>query len=372
MINAGIAKKWIGLAVILSGILIYSIFIRNLVFLAYADNEPEWFNSFIHTFYPRFFVERDRFSADFFLQKTDLMVGRISLVFILIIFWGPRLYNKVFVAKDISFLNFKVLRVILFGVAPFYYWDWITELIHLGEMKDFYAPVLFLSPLFPNYPSAYLLAVIFALMILSNLLSILNKQLLFSGLCFALCFITLEGFFLSFHKLDHGFATYIYCLLIFPWMGIVKQSKENTFSDAWPIRLIWVSITLSYFMSGMEKLTISGWHWVMPETIQGYLSLHHTPLGDFVAHYDFLCVLMAVLGLSLQLGFVSVLFKPKLVWVFVPAGLIFHFLTGQMFQIAGWISPWQVVYVFFVDWKQVLEIFSNKGFLYKMINTKNG
>lgn len=356
----------------LLGALVYFFYFRSLVIQAYENMGPEWLNKFIYTFYPRFFVEKHRFDPEFFLSKADQMVLRILVFLMIITIWGQKIYDRIFNRKFTSEFNLNVFRWVIYLSASLFYWDFLIELNKLNQIKEFYQPILFNKVFMTNFPSMNVLYILFGLMVFANILAFLNRWLIVFGLIFAFCFVLLQGVFLSFHKIDHGFATYIYCLLLFPLVGIIKKSTIQASSDYWPIRLIWVAITLSYLMSGLEKLTISGWNWFQPSTLKGYLSLHNTTLGLFVIQYEWLCVLLSIGGLVFQLGFVSILFRQKLLWFFVPAGIFFHFMTGQLFQITGLLSPWQLVYVFFIDWEKAWEIISNNGFLYKITNTKKG
>jgi predicted DCC family thiol-disulfide oxidoreductase YuxK len=99
----------------------------------------------------------------------------------------------------------------------------------------------------------------------------------------------------------------------------------------WPIRLIWVVMSMIYFEAGVSKLRHSGFHWVTGDAMAFFLQraqYHVTdaePLanwGIWMARHAWSSHLLAAMGLSLELTYPLALFSRRLRWVIVPSGMM--------------------------------------------------
>ena len=79
-----------------------------------------------------------------------------------------------------------------------------------------------------------------------------------------------------------------------------------------------------------------------------YIELHQAPIGLWLLQFEALIAILPFGTLFFQLGFISIVFYPKLRWVFLPMGILFHWGTFALLGVGWWIHPWQVAYLFFL------------------------
>ncbi len=323
--------------------------------LAYSDECTPLFRSIIDTIYPRFWVEKHRFSSEFFLAKGQQVIWRSSggLFLLGITLFSHQLTNVLktgyhrFFEVQTTPKAIKWLRILYFtfllGIVNHWYWD----LQGLQILAPFYKPILLLR-IFPHQlPPHWLLAGLYFLMLFGIGMCLLNRKTVFFSALVISLFIYLHGVFCSFEKMDHAYVTYIYAGMVLPFVFLEKQNS-STRVNAWPIRLIQLLICLTYLMAGLEKLLISGIDWASVTTFKTYLAAHSTPAGLWVAKQDVLCQLLPIGALAFQLGFWLILPFPKLRWVFLPWGITFHFGVVILFGISSFFNPWVWVYIFFL------------------------
>jgi hypothetical protein len=359
------------LTIVVAVVLLYILLFRNLVCLAYAGNSPEWFNSLIDFFYPRFIVEKNRFELSFFLQKADQVIIRFSLT-ITVIFSIYYLYtlekiksfftnywNQETTVNNIAFLR-KLYYIFLIIIFKDIYWD----LLSLSKISVFYRPIALYKILHIPIPSHMAILIICLLFFISCTLCIANFKSIFFSVIAVLVFLLIQGYIFSFEKFDHGFATYSYAGMLMPfllWEFSDSEKKHLPNVIDWVLPLIRLVICLCYFYSGLEKLLISGIEWVQQENFKAHLLIHPTSFGLTVASSNFLCILFAIGTLCFQLGFILVLPFPKLKWLFLSIGIIFHISTYLLMDVGGYLNPWILAYIFFIDWNPLAKFLSKKN-----------
>jgi hypothetical protein len=153
----------------------------------------------------------------------------------------------------------------------------------------------------------------------------------------------IQGYFFSFGKTDHGFATWTYVAWLMPLLASPKSKPA-----LWPLSLMQLVVAGAYLMAGIEKLLISGPGWVSAEGFRLHLQLHATKVGLWVATNDVLCLLLPLSVICWQLSFPVVLSGFGLRWLWLLFGLFFHIGTYLLMDIGGWVSPWWVLYMVFV------------------------
>jgi vitamin K-dependent gamma-carboxylase-like protein len=93
----------------------------------------------------------------------------------------------------------------------------------------------------------------------------------------------------------------------------------------WPVRTAMVVVAGAYFFAGLAKLVNSGPAWVTSENMRWILySAGHSEFAVFIADRPWLAHLVAAATLTLELGFVLVLWRRELAWLFVPGAVTFH------------------------------------------------
>lgn len=346
----------IGVPILLS-ILYYSIF-RTYTEEAYHNEAPGWFDSIINWFYPRFEAEKSRFSLQFFLNKTDQMILRMWIVF-----GGLALLYDVTNYRSSSLKNrwdkywsvsvtreyVTLLRTVFCVLLLITTYDWWYDFYRIESIAPFYKPILIYKLFKLPLPNTIVLEVMYGLMVVGAILTIFNYKPKTTLTLTIVLFIYLQGLYYCFEKMDHGYVTFTYggvCLL----MLIFTYNAKHKEVPKWPITLAQTLIALIYFQAGLEKLLISNFNWASDATMQSYLLAHPTKAGLWLAESDLLCQVLSWTTLLMQITFPIILFKPKLKWIYLSWGILFHLGTTFLMGISSYLNPWIFAYIFFIDW----------------------
>jgi len=347
-------NKWLAVTAIFwtAGALMYAFGIRELVAEAYDETAPAWFMAVVNGIYPRFGVEKHRFELAFFLRHADQIVVRSGLLlgavtgFVLLKSRSVALQTWLvqFWQPQISTLQTQLYRWAVYTCVLFFTYDWFEALSQLHVARAFYKPVPLLRLVALPFPPVWLLAVLCGMLLVGCGCVVFRfREILFSAVVAGL-FTLLQGWLYSFEKMDHAFAPLTYTLWLMPLF--LHQARHR--QPVWALALIRLVIGMVYLQAGLEKLLTGGLEWLAPETFRAYLYLRPTAMGLWVAQSDGLCLLFPLLALLFQLGFVSVVFVPKLRWVFLPAGILFHAGTYLLMEVGGYVNAWVWPYVLFL------------------------
>ncbi len=358
--------------------LAYALYVRTWVADLYAGKASEGLTAWVQGIYPRFFTEKHRFPLEFFLQKTDQMLirGGLSLMIVWVAWFYPSLPAPK--NKERNFIPLTWLPFYFTVLAFVFTWDWYFELRNLHEAKVFYQPVFLLRILHLPFPSVQASLVLCLLMWASALGVWAGKQASsYFAVLFFVLFVLLQGFQMSFYKIDHTFALFTYWAALMPIIlyhiklslkppskleggekaplqigegfGERLQKQENK-DEVWSILLLKIAVALPYTLAGIEKVAISGFAWFQAETFQAYLHLHGQPLGLWVASHAWLCMVLSIGMMFFELGFILVVYVPWTRFIFLPAGILFHLGTYNLLGAGAWIHPWWLCYgVFWIS-----------------------
>jgi hypothetical protein len=344
--------------------LFQSIYLRSSIVSAYAG-EPDPFIKFIvDLLYPRFNIEKERFDLTFFLDKSDQVIYRFSIVYYLlfILFYFYKTNNIVakkindFFYTETNSKNIAVLRIIFFSYFFYFSYEIIDELIAKQSLSLFYKPVYLLSLFHIPFPSYYALLVVGVIWYFLNLLLVLNVRVIFCSVLSLIIFLLVQCWSFSFEKVDHGYATITYVFLLIPFL-FDEERKNVPLFNSWSLQLIRISIALVYFMSGLEKIIVSQFSWVKADSLKFYLSFHETKLSSLIIQNNFLCTVLSSGALMFQLSFILILFFPRWKWVWIIGGVLFHTSTLILMNIGILFNPWILVYIFFFDWTKIYDFF---------------
>ena len=335
--------------------------------LYYGKNYGALFQ-LVSLIYPRFFVEVHRFNLDFFVSHAAQVIWRFEFITVAILL-ATYLYDKNvnfrtkiahFWDIEYSEINSKVAHFVVYGAVLYYMRDFADVYKYWYQYKEMYEPILLLKVLHIPLVSNEFLMVLYALFVIACISSMMGIFLKLNSVLVAILFILFQGWDYSFGKINHGFAPLTYIVILLAVQSFVAFDNRKTM-----LQLIRATIASCYLMAGLEKLFISQLNWISAATFSTYLLQHPTDIGLWILKSEFLCILLPSCALIIQLGFVLILFYPKLKnWILI-SGILFHFGTVAMFGISSYFHPWIITYVFFIDWKGV---FINTNFL-KFINT---
>ena len=139
-------------------------------------------------------------------------------------------------------------------------------------------------------------------------------------------------------------------LLLMGAAGIAAGGESDRI--AWLCLLaIKMLVAQIYFSSGLTKLKQSNWRWAASPTMQMALLRCHLRNDNWaalwLARHARACRTASALALVFEMTFWLVIPFPRLAWIYLPAGLIFHLGTAMLMRIHYWIYvvPAYVVFV---------------------------
>lgn len=338
----------------------YFIYGAELISQLYNGNAPVWASSFIDFLYPRFKVALHRFPLDFFIDKANQVVFRAySVAVIAVVIF--RFYNKKtaiqkYFSQETTRKNVSVLRVVFYFSLIAFTADWHAYLVEHSNAAAFYQPILIYKILHLPFPNYLIINMLWGFYLLAILLLIFNQKPVISAVVVAFLFFLMQGYFHSFEKINHQYATFGYASLLMPFLLYEHQKSKKQQSEtqsSWALQLIQLCLCLTYFFAGLEKLFISKFTWFASDTFQSYLTFYATKEGLWLSQQSFLMQTLPSLVLLLQIGFIAIIFYPKLKWVFLPFGFLFHFGIYVFMGVGAYLHPWAVLYIFFLDWKSI-------------------
>ncbi|WKN30778.1 hypothetical protein PZB74_17625 [Porifericola rhodea] len=332
---------------------------------AYKGSAPYWFQEIVHSLYPRFIVEKQRFELEFFLYKADQIVIRTFLVltFSGVVLWFKKPLSWLQrLARKNTLLHFNLLTSIFYLGVFYYSWHWVYDFDQLERLRPFYKAVHLYNIFHLKIPEPWLLYTLYAIYLISLLSAICRYKSVLSSFIASFLLILFHGYFLSFEKIDHGQSTLIYAAILLPFMRYELKLQSTDYCQStytsFTLFLIQLSIAASYLLSGLEKIFTSGFEWVSAQTFRSYLMLHDSQIGIAVANSEVLSSLLPLLALLFQLGFIGILLltdkKEKgakiLKYMILLGGIAFHLGTKLLMDIGPYFSSWMFVYIFFLDW----------------------
>jgi len=338
---------------------LYIFLLRPWVEQAYEGQAPSWFQSAVETVYPRFGIEKQRFDLTFFQYKADQVLIRSCLVIMAAAFWlflsSP---NRLVTTLSLrySMTKFVLLRLIFYGGLLLYTWHWYEDFAQMEKMRAFYRPLHLYRLLDLPLPSQEVFYGFFFIYLFSLFMVILGYHKVLFASTVALLLITFLGFLYSFEKIDHGYTTLSYAALLMPLLFIeLHQQPSGKYKKSYLLFLIQLTIASTYLLAGLEKLLTSGLHWASAATFRAYIDLHQHAFGMWVAQNDLLASLLPALALLFQLSFILILAFPRYKYFFLVAGVGFHWGTRLLFGIGSFFSSWLFVYLFLLNWENILE-----------------
>ncbi|CAN5863044.1 hypothetical protein BH24ACT3_BH24ACT3_04780 [soil metagenome] len=146
-------------------------------------------------------------------------------------------------------------------------------------------------------------------------------------------------------------------VFVFAPVGLRIADRRRSASWGWPVRTALVVVAGAYFLTGFQKLVASGPAWVLSDNLRNVM--YRAPLSGqaptdavalFIADHPALAHLVALGTLTVELGFVAVLFWSRGRPWFVLAAATLHggiYLTHGL-DYSMWVATVAVV---LIDWQ---------------------
>jgi predicted DCC family thiol-disulfide oxidoreductase YuxK len=133
------------------------------------------------------------------------------------------------------------------------------------------------------------------------------------------------------------------------------QSGEYT----WPIRLVWMLMSLIMMGAGVTKLRWSGLDWVTTDNLSTTILQHYyagyseppTDLGIWIAEHRTLCKVIAGLTILIELTFPLAMFSRIARWTLVPA--MFFAQVGIYLMMGVNFTQFMFAYLFWIPWDKI-------------------
>ncbi|HEX3276138.1 MAG TPA: HTTM domain-containing protein [Gemmatimonadales bacterium] len=154
----------------------------------------------------------------------------------------------------------------------------------------------------------------------------------------------LVGHAYSYADVHHHEALFVIFLMLLPLapagdrlsLDALLRRRRGTEGDRdtstmamWPLKLLHVLLSLTYFSTGITKLLSGGLQWMNGYTVATYTFgdaiQRHRPLGIWIAQHHTLCVLLGIGTIAFETFYFLSLFLPRLAPLFFLSGILFHF-----------------------------------------------
>ena len=283
---------------------------------------------------------RERWDAFWFepVLPTDLAVSRLVFIGLLLAYYLP-------------------VTHVGWGSVPLSWRDpiWIFERLHLPIVSD-----RVLAVLVPVWKASLVLSCIgLATRASTAVAFILGAYLI--------------GLPYNFGKTDHMTALVLFALGILAlsrcgdaWSvdAIIRRRRGRPPAGPsgeyrWPVRAVWLTMTVVFFAAGMAKVMQGGAAWVLSDHFAISLVQQHYSLsppsvdwGLLVARNVWLARLIAASSILLELAAPLALFSRRLRWILPPMLLGMQIGIGVLMNV--WFTRFMFVYIFWIPWGLLL------------------
>jgi hypothetical protein len=228
-----------------------------------------------------------------------------------------------------------------------------------------------------------LVIAIFWLTFVFGLTSFLGLFTNLSLLIFAFLNILLQSFIYSFGDVHHPEAVMMLALIalalspsgrvlsIDAWWyerrggggaRRVALLDDVAVNAAWPLLFMQLFFPLMYLSAVVAKLTRGGIDWANGISLQYFMILegykNESDLALFVSQYHLFLRFAEYVVLLFQATFFLILFFPRLKWIYLPLGLIFHIIIYVTLRAP--FPQWIAMYVIYIPWALAFKWVADK------------
>lgn len=284
--------------------------------------------------------------------------------------------------------NLGLCRIVLFGSMFLYYvltpwlfpsWGYPEDFVPWGSVSHaFWSPVWLMSVLHLPPPSTQVLEamqIVWRMALMFSCIGLFTRINTAISFAFGLYLSGVPGSFGRSHHTEHvlifsflimafsrcGDAWSVDALIRKRRAGAVQKPPAMSGEYTWPVRMIWVVISLMYFAAGFSKLRRSGFEWINSDNMSYFLTRahYHTSMADpltswglSIGHGVMLPRLLAASGMTLELALPIALFSRQARCVLVPS------VAAMQFGIAVLMGPtfYELIFcqLLWVPWDRVV------------------
>lgn len=231
-----------------------------------------------------------------------------------------------------------------------------------------------------NYrPPFAFLEIIFWLTLIAGITSLIGLKTNISLTFFAGGNIFLRAYTYSFGAIYHVDAVIVMAVSVLALspsgrvlsLDALRRPRKLTIMDSdnvaarWSLLLMQWIFAITYFDTAISKLTsgasLISFDWMNGYTLQAYLlkpGKQGFHLGNWLGQHHTLALISSWIAILFEGTFPIVLIFRKLVWIYIPIGVIFH--TGIFLTIGLPFFMLMATYVVFIPWSSVIKNFSRR------------
>lgn len=136
------------------------------------------------------------------------------------------------------------------------------------------------------------------------------------------------------------------------------QPPGPALAYALPLRFVWFLIGIVYFFPGLRKAWDVGLDWIITDNLKYHMYAKWFDLGGWtpafrIDQYPLMFRLSAAGTMAFELGFIFLIFFPRIRTLLAIGGVVFHSMTYQFMRISFFTL--QVCYVAFFDWFNIFR-----------------
>ena len=275
--------------------------------------------------------------------------------------------------EPVSPLNLGICRVLFYGLLfqhmvlhtrPINAWATIPD----GFLKPAWMYEFFRIPVFPP-PVLLAMEIVWKAALLLSCVGFFTRV---STIVAAPLTLYLIGVPYNYGKVDHMTAILVFTtwILAFSHCGdavsidrLVRKRRDPapvapSGEYRWPVRMVWVLMSVLFFNAGMAKVIRGGLPWVFSENFAILLVQRHymnslpaVDWGLWIAKHPLVYKTFAAGSILAEVFLFLALFNRRLRWVLPWALLAMQIGIGLLMRV--WFTPYMYVYLFWVPWDTV-------------------
>jgi len=276
-----------------------------------------------------------------------------------------RVWDRIWFS-DGSLLRLGVFRVCILTIAAtatFFPTDVITSYTGTsgGEVGHKWNPVYFIEILGTGAPDAATARVLVQILIAAFIMAIVGLFTRASTLVVALLAVYWWGLGYSFGQAHHEKISLAFAVLVLPFSPCgarfsvdawIARWRRRPAADTspfaiWPIRLVQVSIAVSYLFAGASKVVVSGLEWMNGFTLQAIMFAEEDPFAKLIAGNVWFAQLASIFVITLQASFPLIFLHRHLRWFYVPGAAAFHLGAWVTMNPGPYYTLWLTSFVTF-------------------------
>ena len=137
------------------------------------------------------------------------------------------------------------------------------------------------------------------------------------------------------------------------------RSEPRSGEYNWPIKMVWLLMSMIMLGAGVTKLRWSGLDWVLTDNLSTTILQHYyggysappSDLGVWIAQHKTLCKVIAGLTILIELAFPLAMFSRLARWTLVPA--MFFAQVGIYLMMGVNFTQFMFVYLFWIPWDRL-------------------